>query len=576
MKKFDCKKFIILSVIILFLGGILYSFFKPEKQEVPYTKFLDKVETGQIGTVFLSNSEKIKFKEKNNLQWVYTDNPRTENFKEKLLENNIKVSEKAYFDSYFSNILGIFLIGAIFTVVYRKNGQKQKNFIPVQNFDNSVSGAVYFKDIAGNEEAKENAQDIIDFLTEPEKYEKMGIRVPKGIIFYGEPGTGKTIMAKAIASEAKVPFYSVCGSDFVEMYVGVGASRVRNLFKKAREHQKAVIFIDEIDAIGKKRSMSNSGGNEEKDQTLNALLSEMSGFSSDNKIIVIATTNRLELLDDALLRAGRFDRHIQVNLPDILGREKILNLYLKDKNLDNSINIQEIAKKTVYFSGAMLENLINEASIIAIKENTCKISSKHIDKAYLKIIAGDEKIDKGAINLKEREITAFHEAGHAILTKILSPETSISKISIIPTTKGAGGFCLNINKDKLFYSKKDIEGQIMINYGGRISEEITFGKDNITTGAYNDIEKATKLIVDYVSKYAMLEESGMLNQNIIVDKNQNLSEKYKEVSLNLYNKARNIIIDNKEHLNILANILIEKETIDECEINKILNKLSIA
>ncbi|MDE6357511.1 MAG: ATP-dependent metallopeptidase FtsH/Yme1/Tma family protein, partial [Eubacteriales bacterium] len=438
---------------------------------------------------------------------------------EMLLENNVSVKEVTSFNTCISSVLGFLLIGIVFFVVYKNYGKTTKTTIAVKNFQENEDGAIYFKDIAGNEEAKENAKDIIDFLKEPEKYEKIGARVPKGIMFYGEPGTGKTLMAKAIASEAKVPFYSVCGSDFVEMYVGVGASRVRNLFKTARQHKKAVIFIDEIDAIGKKRSSNANNSNDEKDQTLNALLSEMSGFSKDSGIIVIATTNRLELLDEALLRAGRFDRHIEISLPDRMAREKIIQLYLKNKNIDETVNIEQIAKKTVYFSGAMLENLINEASIFAIKDNKDAINSKHIDKAYLKIMAGDEKKERGAIREEDKKITAFHEAGHAILTKFLEPSTSISKISIIPTTKGAGGFCLNIPKDKLFYSKKDLENQIMIAYGGRIAEELIFGTENITTGAYNDIEKATNIIIDYVAKYGFSSENGLLNLSKIPEEN---------------------------------------------------------
>ncbi|MDE6181805.1 MAG: ATP-dependent metallopeptidase FtsH/Yme1/Tma family protein, partial [Eubacteriales bacterium] len=469
-------------------------------EQIPYNSFLEKLENKKIDKVFLTEGEKIRFIEINEDKIFITDNPRTFNFKENLLKNGVSVKEATSFNTGISSILGILLIGGILFIVYKNFNKKEKTTIVVENFQENEEGAVYFKDIAGNEEAKENAKDIIDFLKEPEKYEKIGARIPKGIMFYGEPGTGKTLMAKAIASEAKVPFYSVCGSDFVEMYVGVGAARVRNLFKNARQHKKAVIFIDEIDAIGKKRSSNINNANDEKDQTLNALLSEMSGFSKDSGIIVIATTNRLELLDDALLRAGRFDRHIEISLPDRIAREKIIELYLKNKNIDETINIKQIAKKTVYFSGAMLENLINEASIFAIKDNKDTINISHIDKAYLKIIAGDEKKERGAIREEDRKITAFHEAGHATLTKLLEPTTSISKISIIPTTKGAGGFCLNIFKDKLFHSKKDLENQIMIAYGGRIAEELIFGLENITTGAYNDIEKATNIIKYNIKK----------------------------------------------------------------------------
>lgn len=569
MKNINVKKIFILTLVFLLLGGFAYSIYKDKTEQIPYKSFLQKLEDKEIDKVFLTAGEKIRFKEKDTEQIFITDNPRTFNFKEMLLQNGVFVKESSSFSTGVSSVIGVLLIGFVFFIVYKNYSKTEKTAIPVENFQESQDGAIYFKDIAGNEEAKENAKDIVHFLKEPEKYEQIGARIPKGLIFYGAPGTGKTLMAKAIASEAKVPFYSVCGSDFVEMYVGVGAARVRNLFKKAREHKKAVIFIDEIDAIGKKRSSNFNNANDEKDQTLNALLSEMSGFSKDNKIIVIATTNRLELLDDALLRPGRFDRHIEIALPDKIAREKIIQLYLKNKKVNKNIDIKEIAKKTVYFSGAMLENLINEASIFAIKEEKDEICNNHIDKAYLKIMTGDEKKERDGIRDEDRKITAFHEAGHAILTKFLDPTTSISKISIIPTTKGAGGFCLNIFKDKLFYSKKDLENQIMIAYGGRASEELIFGAENITTGAYNDIEKATNIIIDYVSKYGFSSENGLLSFSKIFKEDECIKEKYKEISILLYEKAKQILNDNKEYLFKIAEELMEKETLDEEDIELI-------
>ena len=492
--------FISLFIVIL-LGVNLID----KDNYISYIEFYKKVNNKEIDTIFYNNSDKIKFKEKNNDTVFITDNPRTENFKQEMLINGIDFKEQLNIGNSLTAILTIILISSLIFVIYKKN---KKNTILVKEFNTEDKNNIFFKDIAGNEEAKENAKDIVDFLKYPEKYEKLNARTPKGIIFYGEPGTGKTMMAKAIASEANVPFYSVCGSDFMEMYVGVGASRVRNLFKKARENKKAVIFIDEIDAIGKKRSNSLQNSNEEREQTLNALLTEMSGFSKDENIVVIAATNRIDILDDALIRAGRFDRHIEIGLPDKVAREKILTLLLENKKTDKTIDIKDIAKKTIYFSGAMLDSLVNEASIIAIKDNKEEINITHIDKAYLKILAGDEKKDKSFLNSKDKKIIAVHEAGHAIVTKVLNVAT-ISKISIIPTIKGAGGFCVNIFEDNLFKSKKELENQIISLYGGRCAEEIIFGNDNVTTGAYNDIEKATNIIIDYISKYGM--DNNILN-----------------------------------------------------------------
>lgn len=559
------KIFVLICIFIIFIF-FGYNIFKDKTEYIDYNDFLTKIENQEIEEVLLTNSEKISLKLKDSLNIYTTDNPRIENFKEMLLKQGIYVKEVSSTSTKISNLLGIIFILIIIFVAL--NQYKKKDKSSIHNFKQNLEDKVYFKDIAGNEEAKANSKDIVEFLKNPEKYKKMHARMPKGIIFYGEPGTGKTLMAKAIATEANVPFYSVCGSDFVEMYVGVGAARVRSLFKTAREHKKAVIFIDEIDAIGKKRANTNNGATDEKDQTLNALLSEMSFNTEDSQILVIAATNRFELLDKALLRAGRFDRHIEITLPDKTARAKILKLYLKNKNIEKSINIDELAKKTTYFSGAMLENLINEATIFAIKDNQDKINKNHIDKAYLKIIAGDEKIDKTAITKEDKKITAFHEAGHAIITKILEPTSVISKISIIPTTKGALGFCLNIFKDKIFYSKKDLENQVMIAYAGRAAEEIIFGKDNITTGAFNDIKKATNIIKDYVAKYGFCFENGLLDYENI--ENDFLKEKYKQMSINLYEKTKKILKDNKPYLIKLANTLLEKESIDEYELNIIL------
>ncbi len=560
MKKINYKIICFVTFfIVLLLGASLI----PKNQYIPYIDFYEKVNKNNIDTIFYNDSDKIKFKEKNNNTIFITDNPRTENFKKEMLMKNINFKEQINVGNRLSAFFSIILIGGIIFIIYKKT---RKSTIAIKQFDAKDSGNIYFEDIAGNEEAKENAKDIVDFLKHPEKYEKLKAKTPKGIIFYGQPGTGKTMLAKAIASEANVPFYSVCGSDFVEMYVGVGASRVRSLFKKARENKKAVIFIDEIDAIGKKRSTSLQNSNEEREQTLNALLTEMSGFSKDETIVVIAATNRLDILDDALVRAGRFDRHIEIGLPDKVAREKILNLLLKDKKTEN-LDIKDIAKKTIYFSGAMLDCLINEASIIAIKNNCDKITTEHIDKAYLKIIAGDEKKDKSFLTLEDKKICAIHEAGHAIVTKVLNV-ANITKISIIPTIKGAGGFCLNIFEDKMFKNKTDLENQIASLYGGRCAEEIIFGKENITTGAYNDIEKATNLILDYIGKYGMF-DNNILNNNILKDK-ENIIAQCNILSNLLYEKAKNILLNNKETLEKLANQLLEKETLDEKNIYNIL------
>ena len=467
----------------------------------------------------------------------------------------------------FQIAISVAVISAVILFMYKLRKKKKKSFVhmEVENAFESEN-VLQFKDIAGNLEAKESVEDIVDFIKNPEKYSSYGARMPRGIIFYGPPGTGKTIMAKAIAGEAEVPFYAVNGSDFIQMYVGVGASRIRELFKKARKSGKSVIFIDEIDAIGKKRGGSSTGSSDERDQTLNALLTEMSGFCSDEGVIVIAATNRLDTLDEALLRPGRFDRHVEISLPDVNARKSILNLYAKDKPLCEKVKIEDFAKKTVYFSGAMLENFLNEAAILAAKKESEKIQLEDMEKAYYTIIAGSEKIDRTTLKEFDRKITAFHEAGHALVTKLRLPENIVSKVTIMPSSKGIGGVCINIPPDKMFYTKKELQSQIMVMLAGRISEEIIFGEDNITTGASNDIEKAVAIVKDYVIKYGMgkgLKFAAATDESIILECANLVDE--------LYSETKELLNDNISILTEIANSLIEKESLNEEELNLILS-----
>lgn len=461
-------------------------------------------------------------------------------------------------------ILGIILI--IGFVIYKASKTKRKALVHMDFEDVSeTSNALLFKDIAGNIEAKESVGDIVDFIKNPNKYSIYGARMPKGIIFYGPPGTGKTLMAKAIAGEAGVPFYAVSGSDFVQMYVGVGAGRIRSLFKKARKSGKAVIFIDEIDAIGKKRSRNASGSSDERDQTLNALLTEMSGFSSQEGIIVIAATNRLDTIDEALLRPGRFDRHIEIGLPDMNARKSILKFCAKNKPLCKEIDLNQFAKRTVYFSGAMLENFLNEAAIFAAKRESGEIQLQDMEKAYYTIIAGAEKKDRSNLKDVERKITAYHEAGHALITKLLLPENTVSKITIIPSTKGAGGFCVNIPPDKMFYTKRELRYEAMVNLAGRVAEELKFGEDNITTGASNDIEKCLSIVKDYIIKYGMgqgFKFGDTTDEKVLLECTTLMESLYKE--------TKKILKENIHYLNKIANELIEKESLNEQDIDLIL------
>jgi len=362
------------------------------------------------------------------------------------------------------------------------------------------------------------------------------------------------------------------------MYVGVGASRIRSLFTQARKAGKCIIFIDEIDAIGKKRDASGVGGNDERDQTLNALLTEMSGFHENHGIVVIAATNRLDILDDALLRPGRFDRHIEIGLPDANAREQILRLYAKNKPIDEKVSLRKLAEQTIYFSGAKLESLLNEAAIFAARRNGAKIHQKDIDQAFYTVIAGAEKKDRSGISKVERAITAYHEAGHALVTKLIAKENRVTKVTIIPSTKGAGGFSMNIPPDKMYETKAEMENQIKISLAGRVAEELIFGENEITTGASSDIQKATRVLKQYMERFGMSKKLGLLNYDEIfgqgyhriVDE-ERLNE-YKQRMAMFYEETKELMIQNKEYLESIAEALLKKETLSEEEIDEILKE----
>ena len=461
--------------------------------------------------------------------------------------------------------LGFLTLLAVGVFFYSKRKKATvKNGFDAKAFEVAASGQATcnFDSFAGNLEAKESVKDIVDYLKSPEKFARYGARMPKGILLHGKPGTGKTLMARAMAGEAGVPFYAVSGSDFVQMYVGVGAARVRELFKKAREKKRAVIFIDEIDALGKKRS-DNANGNDEREQTLNALLTEMQGFANEEGIVVVAATNRPDTLDDALLRPGRFDRRIEVALPDKNARRQIIDLHTKNKPISPEIDLDKLASDTVFFSGAMLEGLINDAAISAARKEAEHINQEDLTTAYYTALVGSEKKDRSLIRERDREITAWHEAGHAITAKLLNPETRIAKVSIIPSSNGAGGFCASIPPERMYYTKKDLENQMATALAGRAAEEIRFGKENITTGASNDIEKTTNLAMQYVTKFGMGER---LADMYLLKNDQQAAEESANLVDRVYDETVKLLRDNVAKLQSLAELLLEKETVDEEDI----------
>jgi cell division protease FtsH len=571
------NKFILIPIITAFLSLVSLIFVNFAYNSVSYKSyllFLKDVSNKSISTIYIANSPRIRV-ELNNGKQYDTDNPRTDQFKSDMLKDGISVLEGSPTDNKVV-VPMIFLILSIISIgvmAIKSSNIGSKRMLSVDALDASAveDSGHNFDTVAGNEEAKESVKDVVDFLKNPEKYTSYGARMPKGVILYGEPGTGKTLLAKAVAGEAGVPFYAVSGSDFIQVYVGVGASRIRQLFKKARNNStgKAVIFIDEIDAIGKKRDGARgAGGSDERDQTLNALLTEMSGFNEKEGIVIMAATNRLDMLDPALLRPGRFDRHIEITLPDVCAREKIINLHLKNKPIGN-INTKEWAQKTSYFSGAKIESLVNEAAILACKENSTNIEDMHLDKAFSIVLAGHEKKNRDYIKDIDRKITAYHEVGHAIVSMKVLPNEKVSKVTIIPSTKGAGGYTLSIPEDRLYQNKDYLKRRIMVLLGGRAAEEIIFGRDYITTGAHNDLQRSTSIAFDMITQYGMGDTLGLLNMQQLLDLNLNQDEVIKECKTlihSIYDDVKELLRNERHNLDKVTDLLIEKETLYEADL----------
>ena len=440
--------------------------------------------------------------------------------------------------------------------------------------------SVTFAQVASLKEEKEELEEIVDFLKEPGKYTGVGARIPKGVLLEGPPGTGKTLLAKAVAGEAGVPFFSISGSDFVEMFVGVGASRVRDLFEEAKHNAPCIVFIDEIDAVARRRGTGMGGGHDEREQTLNQLLVEMDGFGVNEGIIVMAATNRVDILDPAILRPGRFDRKVAVGTPDVGGREEILKVHAKNKPLGDDVNLQQLAQTTAGFTGADLENLLNEAAIIAAKENRSFIANKDVKRAFIKVGIGAEKKSR-IISDKEKKITAYHEAGHAILFHILPDVGPVYSVSIIPTGVGAAGYTMPLpEKDEMFATKSRMLQDIMVSLGGRIAEEIIFG--DITTGASSDIKKATKTARRMVTRYGMSDNIGVIcydddDDEVFIGKDLahakahseeisgEIDKEVKRIIDDCYTKAKDIIMQHENVLHSCAKLLLEKEKINREE-----------
>lgn len=565
-------------IVLVFSTSILFYIESKNKINViSYNRFLEILDDSQVESVKIGESPQLEVILKSG-EKVLTDNPRTSEFKKELLLRDVKVREGTVKIGDLI-VLGALFLGFVIFIIYLrkytfKNAEKEMNSLSHMD-DLEYTSIIKFSDVAGNEEAKEGLAEMVDFIKNPELYIKYGARLPRGVLLYGPPGTGKTLLAKALAGEAGVPIFAVSGSDFVQIYSGLGASRIRSLFKTAKQAGKSVIFIDEIDSLGKKRKNNNPSGSEEGDRTLNALLAEMSGFKENDGIIVVAATNRIDVLDEALLRPGRFDRQIEIQLPDVSAREKILKLHVRNKPLSPNVDLHGLALDTVYFSGAKLENLLNESAMIAAKLKDKEITHEHIDKAYYKVLVGDEKKDRSGIGVRDKEVTSYHEAGHALMAKLVGNENRVRKVSIIPSTRGMGGFSLNIPPDKMYRTKDELMSDIMIALAGRAAEEIVFGANNITTGASSDLEKATEIALSLIGVYGMDSSFGLLSYNIITSRDLHqsidLADKANDLLNSLYSKTLNVLKDNSEILHKLAKSLYEKEVLNEAEIEGIVH-----
>ena len=575
---------LIILLVIVIVGIIFYNQNNKEEDEntLAYTDLIKEISYGNVEKVELTTgSRTAKITIRNEEEEKTAIIPDTEAFitliQTKVAEGNeIELIQKP--QSFFAqlpttlfSILPTIIMVALFIMIFKMQGIGEKGKV----YDETERKTkVRFDDVAGLEEEKEELIEIVDFLKRPEKYTKMGARVPKGVLLYGKPGTGKTLIAKAIAGEADVPFISMSGSEFIEMFAGLGASRVRKLFERARKLAPCIVFIDEIDAIGSRRT-SNSGAETENNQTLNQLLVEMDGFGSEETIIVLAATNRPEMLDKALLRPGRFDRQITIPNPDLKGRLEILRIHSKDKKLSDDVNLESIAEDTAGFTGAELENILNEAAIVATKSKHEEIENDDIEEAVKKVTVGLEKRER-VISDKDKRLTAYHEAGHAVVSRYLPTQTNVKEVSIIPRGVAGGYTMYKSNEDKYYISKTEMQEKLIALLGGRAAERLVL--DDISTGASNDIEVATQIARDMVTKYGMSDKLGpvdfqgkepyemqMFGENI----GDKIGEEVKTLIDTAYNDAITLLKEHRDKLDKIAETLLQKEKINEQEFNQI-------
>jgi len=597
----DLAKNLLLWVVVAAVLMVVFQSFSPKLaagQDVVYSQFVQDVEADRIRTVDIASNERtISFVRTNGEKGTTTAPVRDKDLINDLIEHKVEIKQAPpdsgiSFWSLVLNFLPVLLIIGFWLFMMRQmqGGGGSKGAMSFGRSrakllsDDQVK--VTFADVAGCDEAKEDVAELVEFLRDPSRFQKLGGKIPRGVLMVGPPGTGKTLLAKAIAGEAKVPFFSISGSDFVEMFVGVGASRVRDMFEQAKKHAPCIIFIDEIDAVGRHRGAGLGGGHDEREQTLNQLLVEMDGFEGGEGVIVIAATNRPDVLDPALLRPGRFDRQVVVGLPDVKGREQILKVHMRKLPLADDVEPMTIARGTPGFSGADLANLCNEAALFAARENAKEVRMDHFDKARDKILMGAERRSM-AMSEQEKTLTAYHEAGHAIVGRLVPEHDPVYKVTIIPRGRALGVTMYLPEGDKYSYNKIAIESQLASLYGGRVAEELIFGADKVTTGASNDIERATKMARNMVTKWGLSElgpitfgeeedevflgRSVTQHKNVSDDTARRIDDVVRGILDRAYARTTQILTENIDKLHTMAKALLEYETIDVPQIDAIMD-----
>lgn len=592
-------KNLFLWLIIAIVLVSVFSNFGPRNsvaEKVSYSQFLKDVDQGTVNSVTIEDNKIIKGMTKNNKRFV-TYMPMQDNaLLGELLKGKVDVSgqekqQESFLLHLFINWFPMLLLIGVWVFFMRQmQGGGGRGAMSFGRSRARLLGEdqvkVTFADVAGVDEAKEEVKELVDFLRDPTKFQSLGGRIPRGVLLVGSPGTGKTLLARAVAGEAKVPFFTISGSDFVEMFVGVGASRVRDMFEQAKKHAPCIIFIDEIDAVGRHRGAGLGGGHDEREQTLNQLLVEMDGFEGNEGVIVVAATNRPDVLDPALLRPGRFDRQVVVPLPDIRGREQILQVHLQKVPVDNSVEARDIARGTPGFSGADLSNLVNEAALFAARANKRKVGMIELEKAKDKIMMGAERRSM-VMDENEKKLTAYHEAGHAIVGLSVPEHDAVYKVSIIPRGRALGVTMFLPDQDRYSHSKRRLESQLSSLFGGRIAEEIIFGLESVTTGASNDIMRSTEIARKMVTSWGLStlgpltfgeeEEEVFLGRSMNKHKEmsdrtaQQIDDEVRAIIDRNYNRAKDILVNNMNKLHLMAEALIKYETIDAKQIHEIMS-----